>query len=358
MLSIFGARKIPPAVTLAAAILAWGCVHTGKSRTYASVLEKGRSLEIQAKLEGVIRSNAEIIRGLEQKPAEGWLRFAIIGDSVSRRNRIYRDLLTELAALDPPPAFIVNLGDFTRGGAEHFSYYFDTVRGYPLPIIHLMGNHDAQYPSEMYFRAVFGERDFAFDYGDVRFIFMGSDKLGFYRQRLDWLEDKLKDDAPAKKIFVSHEYLFEAYPEVLRGIYLHFTERIKNTDKVLELLKTHGVPLAIFGHLHRYYEKTFDGTVMIMTGGGGQPAFFEPKPKQPLSSKKKHFTLVDLPTGKDGEVEMAITAIGSDGKPLFVTSFYRRTPGERSMRSVPYEALANDPTIPLHVLDLYKRSLR
>lgn len=358
MLSTFGARKIRSAVTLAAAILISSCVYTGKSKTYASLLEKGRTPEIRAGLAGVIRSNSEIIRELERAPAKAWLRFAVIGDSVSRRNGAYRDLLAGLEALDPPPAFIVNLGDFTRGGAEHFSYYFETVKGYPLPIIHLMGNHEAQYPAEMYFRAVFGERDFSFDYGDLRFIFMGSEKLGFSRQRLDWLEDKLNDDAPAKKIFVSHEYLFEAYPEVLRGIHLRFVERIQNTDRVLELLKTHDVPLAIFGHLHRYYEKTFNGTVMIMSGGGGQSSFFEPKPKQPLSTKKKHFTLIDLPTGKGRDAEAVITAIGRDGTPLFVTSFYRRTPGERSIRSVPYDALANDPTIPPYVIDLYRRSLR
>jgi hypothetical protein len=358
----FEIRTRPPIILLAAALLAPGCVRTAKSKTYAALLEKGGAPEIQAKLRGVIKSNAEIIDELRRNPAREWLRFAVIGDSVSRRNDAYRELLARILALDPPPAFVVNLGDFTRGRAEHYSYYFDTIKGYPLPILHLIGNHDEPYPGEMIFRTVFGERDFFFDYGGVRFIFMGSEKLGFPRRRLDWLEDKLKDDEPATKIFISHEYMFEAYPEVFHGISLHFVEKITNTAKVLDLLDKYDVPLAIAGHLHRYYEKIHRGTVLVMTGGGGQSGFLEPRARQPLSTKEKHFTVVDLPAGGDQPLRVVISALDRNGAPLFPPSFYRwETKGDicgPSMRPIPYVDVENDPTLPGYVRDLYERSLQ
>jgi hypothetical protein len=360
MFSASELKKKRPAFLLAAAILTSSCVHTGKSKTYAPLLDKGGSREIHDKLEGTIESNSQVIRELEQKPVQGWLRFAVIGDSVSRRNGAYRELLTRILALDPPPAFVVNLGDFTRGRAEHYSFYFDTVKGYPLPLLHVIGNHDEPYPGEMIFRTVFGARDFSFDYGDARFIFMGSEKLGFTRHRLDWLEDKLKAGEPATKIFISHEYMFEAYPELFHGISLHFVERITNTSKVLDLLDKYDVPLAVAGHLHRYYEKIHRGTVLIITGGGGQSAFLEPRARQPLSTKAKHFTVIDLPTGADQELRVAVSVLDRQGAPLFPTSFYRwETNGDigaPSMRPMPPDAFENDPTLPAYVLDLYERS--
>ncbi|MGE5740641.1 MAG: metallophosphoesterase family protein [Candidatus Aminicenantes bacterium RBG_16_66_30] len=351
-----------PAIMLAAAVLTSSCVYTSKSKTYASLLEKGKTREIQQGLKGIIRSNAEIIQELEQKPKKDWLRLAVIGDSVSRRNLVYKDLLASISLLDPPPDFVVNLGDFTRGNPEHFSYYFDTIKGYPLPILHLMGNHEVQFPGEMISRTVFGERDFFFDYADVRFIFMGSEKLGFPGPRLDWLEDKLKDDRPTKKIFLSHEFMSEAFTELFHGISSHFVEEIKNTDKVLELLDKYNVPLAVSGHLHRYYEKTYRGTVMIITGGGGQSGVLEPKAKQPLSTKEKHFIVIDLPTGAEQGLQMAISSFDRQGKPLFMPSFYQYgsngVAGEPSMQRKSFSALVNDPLLPQYVVDLYKRCVQ
>lgn len=354
--------RISRALALAALVLTSACVYTSRSDTYADLLAKARAPEIREKLEGTIRSNSQIIRDLGQKPKKGWLRIAVVGDSVSRRNLVYRDLLARISELDPPPDLVVNLGDFTRGKPEHFSYYFDTIKGYPLPLIHLMGNHEDQYPAEMIFRTVFGERDFFFDYADVRFIFMGSEKLGFSRQRLDWLEDRLKDERPAKKIFLSHEFMTEAVPEVFRGIYAHFVHKIKNTDKVLELLDRYQVPLIVSGHLHRYYEKTHRGSVMIITGGGGQAAFVEPKAKEPRSTKKKHFTLIDLPTGQGQELVVVLSALGRDARPLFMTSCYRWAPsaerGELGLQLRPCEDPERDPTLPQYVRDRYRTRLR
>jgi hypothetical protein len=214
----------------------------------------------------------------------------------------------------------------------------------------------------MIFRTVFGERDFFFDYADARFIFMGSEKLGFSRQRLDWLEDKLKGDHPAKKVFVSHEFLAEAVPEVSRGIYAHFVHRIKNTDKVLGLLDRYRVPLVVSGHLHRYYEKIRRDSVMVITGGGGQSAFMEPRAKEPRSTKEKHFTLIDLPTGQGQELVVALSALNRHGGLLFMTSCYRWAPsgdnGDQGLRRSSCEDPEQDPTLPAYVRDLFGKLSR
>ena len=101
---------------------------------------------------------------------------------------------------------------------------------------------------------------------------------------------------------------------------------------------------------------------MIITGGGGQTEFIDPKAREPLATKEKHFTLIDLPTGKAQELQVVISALNRHNKPLFKTSFYQWEPngplGEPSMQLRPYIALENDPTLPQYLVELYKKHIR
>jgi predicted phosphodiesterase len=337
------------------------CAYTGKSKTFTLLLEKGGVHDIQKGLEGIIKSNLQVMSELNQKKKKTWMRFAIVGDTISNQNIVFRALLDKISRLEPPPEFIVNLGDFTGGRPGHYSYYFDTIKYYPYPIIHIMGNHEIENEGEMISRTVFGETDFFFDYNDVRLIFMGSGNQGITSQRLDWLEDKLKADYPAKKIFFSHKFPLKPFSELFPKVYSFFLQRRKNEEAVLDLLDKYDVSVAVFGHSHRYYEKIHRGTVMIISGGGGQRAFLEPKAKEPLSTKEKHFTIVDVLAGREQGPQGVISCISRYGKPLFMTAFYlgesKGNGDGPSMQLTPFKGFDNKFVSPPYIGELYKAYL-
>lgn len=337
------------------------CAYTGKSNTYTSLLEKAEVNDIQKGLEGIIKSNPQVMSELEQKQKKTWLRFVVVGDTISNQNIVYRALLAKISRLDPPPEFIVNLGDFTGGKPSQYSYYFDTIKYYPYPIIHVMGNHEIENEGKMISRTVFGETDFFFDYNDVRLIFMSSENQGLTSQRLDWLEDKLKDDYPSKKIYFSHEFPLKPFIELFPTVYSLFIHRRKNEKEMLDLLDKYDVSVAVFGHLHRHYEKIHRGTVMIISGGGGQRAFLEPKAKEPLSTKEKHFTIVDMLTGRERDPQGMISCINRYNKPLFMTAFYLDKPKGNgvgpSMQLTPFKGFDSKFISPPYIGELYKEYL-
>jgi hypothetical protein len=61
---------------------------------------------------------------------------------------------------------------------------------------------------------------------------------------------------------------------------------------------------------------------MVITGGGGQRNFLEPKVKQPRFTKKSHYTLVDIPrSGPSGPFEGILSCMGKGFEALSVMSF-------------------------------------
>ena len=321
--------RITPALLLATALTVNACTYSGKSQTHVPLLRQPEAHAIQEGLDGTIRSNSRSIREVLQKREEKqtpWLRFVVIGDTLSDHNLAYREMLAKISRLSPAPEFIVNLGDFIANNLASYSYYLDTIRNYPHPIIHVMGNHESDGGGRRITRAIFGEPDFFFDYGDVRFILMSSDIQGMTGRRLDWLEDKLKADRPSKKIFLSHEFPVEPFKELFPGVYSIFVRSWKNEAGLLGLLERYHVRLAFFGHLHRHYQKIHQETVMVITGGGGQRNQLEPRARQPLSTKRNHFTLIDM-IAADGEPPQGvITCVTRSGEPLFMSSFYQGMP--------------------------------
>jgi predicted phosphodiesterase len=323
------ATRTATVLLLATALALHSCTYAGKSQTYVSLLEQTEASEIRKGLEGIVSSNSQVIREIARKQGTRrtpWLRFVVIGDTLSHHNLAYREMLTAISGLSPAPEFIINLGDFVAQDVESCSYYLETIRHYPHPLVHVMGNHEVVDEVERITRAIFGERDFFFDYDDVRFIFMGSDKQGMTDRRRGWLEALLKDDYPAQKIFLSHEFPTEPFKEVFPGLYSIFARKQENEKELLELLDRYEVPLAFFGHLHRHHQKIFQKTLMVISGGGGQRNQLEPRARHRYSTKQRHFTLIDLMAEKGEPFQGVITCITRNNEPLFMNSFIQRVP--------------------------------
>jgi len=61
---------------------------------------------------------------------------------------------------------------------------------------------------------------------------------------------------------------------------------------------------------------------MVITGGGGQRNFLEPKVREPRFTKKSHYTLVDIPRSGPSELfEGVLSCVGKGHETLSLLSF-------------------------------------
>jgi|GEM_PF-837917 len=286
---------------------------------------------VPKELRGLVASNPEAVRAILSEKRDRGLRFAVVGDTASDHNAIFKGFLKEIAALEPRPSFIVHLGDRAVSPIiESYGAYLKDIQDSPCPIVHVNGNHDLREEGDRISRAFFGEGDFFFDEGDMRFIFMDDNPEhgrrgghgGFSRAQLTWLEDKLKAPRPARKFFFAHMPPQVPFKKIDPGLAALFTPLLDNERDFLDLIARYHVVMAAFGHRHVHASEVYNGVLMVITGGGGQRNFFDPKVNEPLFTKMRHYTLVDIPdAGSSGPFEGVLTCMGRAHKVLSVISF-------------------------------------
>lgn len=288
---------------------------------------------VPQELRGIVPTNDDAVRSIAARADGQGLRFVVIGDTVSDRNETFRNFLGEIAALEPRPSFIVHLGDrVVKPVVDYYGAYLKVIGDPPCPILHVDGNHDIREEGERISRAFFGAKDFFFDRGDLRFIFMSnvpkdglrSEPSGFSREQLVWLEDKLKAPTPSRKFFFAHVPPRAPFRKISPGPASFFTPALENEREFLDLLARYKVVMAAFGHRHVHASRVYNGVLMVITGGGGQNNFLEPPVNEPRFTKKRHYTLVDIPAASPyGPFEGVLSCMGKGRETLSVTSFYQ-----------------------------------
>ena len=307
-------------------------------------------------LRGIVPTNREAARAISAQKDGRDLRFVIIGDTISDNNKTFRTFLGEIAALDPRPSFIVHLGDrVVSPVVDYYGTYLKVIGDPPCPILHVDGNHDVREEGERISRAFFGDKDFFFDWDDMRFVFMSNVRKdggpGFSREQLGWLEDTLKAPAPSRTFFFAHVPPRAPFKRIDPGLSSLFTPRLENEEEFLDILSRHNVVLAAFGHRHVHASVVYNGVLMVITGGGGQRNFLEPAVKEPRFTKKSHYTLVDIPrSGPNDPFEGVLSCMGKGRETLFISSFIQAGPsasgGHISVALRPYPSPAGGPYRP------------
>ncbi len=340
------------------ALLLGRCTYSLDDRGYdlARFRESTDLVSVPDELRGIVLTNGEAARRVSAEHRPGDLRFVVIGDTISDDNRTFRDFLGEIAALDPRPSFIVHLGDrVVSPVVDYYGSYLKLIDGSPFPILHVNGNHDVREEGERISRAFFGEADFFFDLEDMRFVFMSNvhkdEDFGFRREQLSWLEDKLKAPRPSRKFFFAHVPPKAPFRKITPGLPSLFTPELENEAEFLDILARNHVVLAAFGHRHIHASKVHDGVLMVITGGGGQRNFLEPRVDEPRFTKKNHFTLVDIPSPDPfGTFEGILSCMGKGFETLSVSSFSQASPfasgGDVSVALRPYFESAGGPFRP------------
>jgi hypothetical protein len=234
-----------------------------------------------------LRRNLETAARIESAPAAEPVRFAFAGDSGAwadpTADGIFSQLVRQVAALDPPPAFFANLGDFAGPGTpDRHEHYLRLVEPLPIPDICIVGNHDLDdRGGPEAFLAVHGSMNFTFAHGHTRFVALHAQATepgtididpaapeglaGPRDEDLAFLDETLRGAEEPNRVVLMHmpPYMDAHYvPRAEWG----FTQR---EDEFFSLLNEHGVRLVCCAHGLAFDEHVHRGVRVVMSGGGG-----------------------------------------------------------------------------------------
>jgi predicted phosphodiesterase len=195
-----------------------------------------------------------------------------------------RFVVHEIAAMDPPVAFIVHLGDMVHPVPSQSTYqeavarYREITQVIKVPVHQIPGNHDIGdkaldwMPADIItddflaaYRLAFGADRFAFEHGPIHCIGINSvlinSGLAEEGVQRDWLEAKLAKHRGQRLFLFSHYPPFVFSPEEASG-YDNIDE--PGRTWLLDLVRRHRVEALFSGHVHNFwYDRTGDTELYI-----------------------------------------------------------------------------------------------
>ncbi|MDE2490040.1 MAG: metallophosphoesterase [Elusimicrobia bacterium] len=268
--------------------------------------------------------DAELAR-LGSAPAGTSFTFGVIGDAEPGRfpwERIFepgKDVFAkEMAALQArDPRFILQLGDFVSEGTvpNYRAHVAWMDADSTVPLLRCIGNHDRSRPNgdadKVLYDAVFGPRDYFFDYGGWRFIALDSSDRVVTPAQIAWLSGAL--NVPGPKVIYTHvppAYLRHAKPlpivaslpasaiEAERSPVQDFFENwFKEGSSDFErLVETSDVKAVFMGHIHAFWAADLHGVRYVISGGGGSPLYPLP-PGYDMRRFAHYMTVAATPSG-------------------------------------------------------------
>jgi 3',5'-cyclic AMP phosphodiesterase CpdA len=152
--------------------------------------------------------------------------------------------------------FVVHGGDITHYGViQEYEWMHEIFSAIDPPYLAVIGNHDLLANGGDLYDSVYGPRNFSFIYARTKFVFIdtNSRQYGFPGDvpDLDWLRDQL---APSKEfdraIVIGH--VPPDHPDFDSKLEQRFADILEQSTIV---------PLALYGHAHKYSVKTPYGDV-------------------------------------------------------------------------------------------------
>ena len=198
------------------------------------------------------------------------LRFAVISDS----QRWYDELYDAVRALNcyKDIDFVIHAGDLSDYGLRtEFESQREILSGLTMPYVCLIGNHDCIATGREVFSKIFGEVDFSFTAGNVRFLCLNTNALeyehyesvpnmGFVEQAVSTFPVEAQ-----KSVVVMHAQPLsdQMYSEQV-SLLLH--QQIKRLP---------GLQFCVHGHGHRYKEEEIfdDGVIYYQCENIGGRSF-------------------------------------------------------------------------------------
>lgn len=180
-----------------------------------------------------------------------------------------RSLVTEINAMVPRPAFLVNAGDVTQAGRpEEFARFQESAVGLSLPIYATPGSRDTGSASgKGAFAQAFGRLYQSFHYGGCHFVLLDStiqqERWGHLEAaQLKWLEDDLRKIKKGTPIFL---FLHHAVGREKRVV--------DNEDDLLRAIAPHNVVAIFVGNGQADAEWKVNGIQCVMASGMQQGSY-------------------------------------------------------------------------------------
>ena len=170
---------------------------------------------------------------------------------------------------------VIHVGDaIDAPGTEEQWEKFLKITGNKATLYVAPGNHDVNSKPSLatYAKIVGKEPYYSVPRDDTLFIFLSSELPGqeakITGQQFDWLEKELVRSFKYKFVFL-HRPVFSSPNGTGYGLDRDPPDR----NRLHQLFVKDGVALAMGGHEHLYYRSEKDGTVYVITGGGGAPLY-------------------------------------------------------------------------------------
>jgi 3',5'-cyclic AMP phosphodiesterase CpdA len=225
-----------------------------------TVLIPWRALAVPLALE----ENIKALSAERSGSAEGF-DFMVLGDNRGNE-RFYKRLLDQVKTFSP--LFIIHTGDLvTSGQAFEYEDYQKWIADFPIPILHVPGNHDVGHDSTNYRRFV-GENNWFLDLGPWHVVGLDNSEGKFSQETV----------ALARK-WLSREKVclvaFHKPPAVGRWKVhaMHDDQKGGRGGELMDLIETAAVPMVFLGHIHLYDAMVINEVQYVISGGGGAPLY-------------------------------------------------------------------------------------
>lgn len=175
-----------------------------------------------------------------------------------------KQLVAELNAMSPRPAFVIDTGDVTEAGRpEEYARFLEGTTGLAIPFYCAPGNHDARWAplGKEAFTNAFKKLYQSFDHNGVHFVLLDSTVLlehwgHFDTAQLKWLESdlkKLKKDTPVLLFF--HHWVGRE------------NSMVDNEEALLRLIAPYNIVAMFVGHGHSDIHWKINGIDCFMARG-------------------------------------------------------------------------------------------
>lgn len=273
----------------------------GLALTGAAALVHARTVRYPAAVPWV-GNRAEVLAQLPPEPAAGGFSFLVCGDPEDGVAH-FMELLASHP--DRSAAFLVIPGDLVKYPTrDRFGFFLAEMErlGWRLPTVCAIGNSDVSPAEPRLFDEFIGPRVFHFEYRGCLFAFFDDAEQFIGEDQIRPIDELLarERDRFRHVFFVMHRPIVEVKVESAEDE----AARARGNAPMIDLVRRRRVDYVLCAHLHGYMRIAREGTIHIVTGGGGGAL------QQAEDGVGYH--LLEMTVRPDGEVRERMWTTGID----------------------------------------------